>query len=84
MVTKKRFIQSRTAQKVGWGSDRYRRVRGLSQRERQAVKEGHIVWFAYDSWHYTQSGYKVVKYWGSDFDSREPTAEELALIQEME
>ena len=50
--------------------------------ERQAVKDGDVVWFSFEPWHHAQSGYKVCTYWagGSRWDSREPTAAELAQI----
>ena len=77
-----RFIKSKTAWKQGWGSTPYRSVKDLTASERQAVKDGHIVWFSFTPWHYLQSGYKVVTYSvnRSRFDSREPTASELTMI----
>ncbi len=74
------YIESKTAFKVGWGRSRWRRVGGLLPEERQAVRDGDIVWFAYTPWHYTQSGYKVVTVYGDRFDSREPTAAELRYL----
>ena len=76
---RQQFIESKTAQKNGWGRMPHRSVTRLTAEERQAVKNGDIVWFWFEPWHYTQSGYKVVTYWagGPKFDSREPTAQEL-------
>ena len=78
-VDMKLIIESKTAQKSGWGRMPHRSVTRLTARERQAVKDGDIVWFSFEPWHYTQSGYKIVTYWagGPKFDSREPTAQEL-------
>ena len=78
-----RFIESKTAKKRGWGRMPYRHVSGLTAEERQAVKDGHVVWFAFEPWHHMQSGFKVVTYWegGPQFDSREPSAAELAEIK---
>ena len=75
-------IESQTAQKNGWGSDSYRSVTRLTADERQAVKDGDIVWFSFTPWHYTQSGYKIVTFWagGPKYDSREPTPDEVRLI----
>ena len=77
------FIESKTAEKRGWGRMPYRHVRGLTDDERRAVKDGHVVWFSFEPWHHAQSGYKVCTYWagGSRWDSREPTAAELAQIK---
>ena len=79
-----KFIESKTAYKVGWGSDRYRRVSGLTKEERKAVRSGHAtVWFRIDAYHYTQSGYKIVTAgYGYNMDSREPTTEELKTLLE--
>jgi hypothetical protein len=74
------YIESKAASKVGWGRSVWRRVGGLLPEERQAVRDGDIVWFAYTPWHHTQSGYKIVTVYGDRFDSREPTAAELAAI----
>ena len=78
-----RFLESKTAKKRGWGRMPYRYVSGLIAEERQAVKDGHVVWFNFEPWHHAQSGYKVVTYWegGPQFDSREPSAAELAEIK---
>ena len=76
-----KFIESKTAQKNGWGSMRFRSVTRLTADERQAVKDGHIVWFSFAPLHYTQSGYKIVTYWGGGFNSREPTKDELEQVQ---
>jgi len=75
-------IESKTAVKVGWGRMPFRSVKGLTTEERQAVKDGAVVWFSFKPWHYMQSGFKVVTYWqdGKKFDSREPTARELLNI----
>ena len=75
------YIESRTAYKLGWGRARWRRVSGLTPEERQAVRAGSVVWFAFAPWHYTQSGYKVVTVYGDTFDSREPTPAELEVIK---
>jgi len=76
-----KYIQSITAEKRGWGSAKYRRVRGLTKLEREAVRSGsHIVFFRFEPWHYSQSGYKVVTY-KSDYDTREPTETELIELQ---
>jgi hypothetical protein len=84
----KQFIESKTAQKNGWGQQRFRSVTRLTPEERCAVKAGHVVWFSFTPWHYRQSGYKIVThwgdrggYWGGGFDSREPTPDELAQIK---
>tara|TARA_Y100000310_G_C20573074_1_gene759035 strand:+ start:345 stop:632 length:288 start_codon:yes stop_codon:yes gene_type:complete len=74
------YIESKTAYKTGWGKARWRRVSGLTPEERQAVRTGNTVWFAFRPWHYTQSGYKVITVYGDTFDSREPTPTELAAI----
>jgi hypothetical protein len=74
------YIESTTAHKVGWGRAWWRRVSGLTPEERQAVRAGSVVWFAFTPWHYTQSGYKVVTSYGNAFDSREPTSAELESI----
>jgi hypothetical protein len=74
------YIESQTAYKIGWGSTRWRRVGGLLPTERQAVRDGNIVWFEYKPWHHMQTGYKVVTVYGYRFDSREPTDDELASI----
>jgi len=86
MTTTTRFIESTTAQKVGWGRMPHRSVTRLTPAERQAVRDGHVVWFSFEPWHYMQSGYKVVTYWagGSRFDSREPTPDELERIKQEE
>ena len=80
-----KFIESKTAYKVGWGSDRYRRVSGLTKEERKAVRAGDaVVWFRIDAYHYTQSGYKIVTPgYGYNMDSREPTDEELKTLLEV-
>jgi hypothetical protein len=77
------FIESKTAQKSGWGRMPYRRVTRLTAEERRAVRDGHMVWFGFEPWHYTQSGYKIVTYWagGPKYDSREPTPSELLGIK---
>ena len=74
------YIESLTAYKTGWGRAWWRRVYGLTPEERQAVRAGSIVWFAFTPWHYTQSGYKVVTVYGDRLDSREPTPAELVVI----
>jgi hypothetical protein len=76
------YIESTTAYKVGWGSSPWRRVSGLLPKERQAVRDGYVVWFGFTPWHYMQSGYKIVTYWagGPRYDSREPTSRELLNI----
>ena len=81
-MSDRRFIESKTAKKRGWGRMPYRHVSGLTAEERQAVKDGDVVWFSFEPWHHAQSGYKVCTYWagGSRWDSREPTAAELAQI----
>ena len=73
------FIESKTAQKNGWGRMPYRSVTRLTAEERQDVRDGHVVWFKFTPWHYMQSGYKIVTYWagGPKYDSREPTPWEL-------
>ena len=73
-------IESKSAEKIGWGRARYRRVIGLTDDERKAVIDGAIVWFRYKPWHHTQSGYKVVTYSAYGYDSREPTPDELHRI----
>jgi hypothetical protein len=78
-----RLIYSPTAEKVGWGSARYRRVTRLSPEERAAVRRGDLVWFAFEPWHYMQSGYKIVTLNGYGYDSREPTPKELNEILSM-
>lgn len=78
----KQMIESITAKKVGWGTDRYRRVTGLTQTEREAVKEGDLVWFRITPQHYTQSGYKIVMYSSYGWDAREPSSGELALLRD--
>jgi len=72
--------QSLTARKHGWGRDHYRWVSGLTAEEREAVKNGEMVWFKIDPWHYTQSGYKVVVY-RRGYDCREPSPIELQQIR---
>ena len=74
------YIESLTAYKVGWGRSWWRRVSGLLPEERQAVRDGDIVWFAFRPWHYMQSGYKIITVYGDKFDGREPTTDELAVI----
>jgi len=80
-----KLIQSVTAIKKGWGSAPYRSVSGLTNTEKDAVKQGHLVWFRIEPWHYTQSGYKVVTYKQGFvrhyWDSREPRVDELDAIQ---
>lgn len=73
-------IQSLTAVKHGWGRDSYRWVSGLTKCERQAVKDGVLVWFAIKPWHYMQSGYKVVTYKRGRYDAREPNDREISQI----
>lgn len=79
---RQQFIESKTAQKNGWGTMQYRSVTRLTADERHAVKHGDLVWFEFEPWHHTQSGYKIVTYWagGPKFDSREPTSWELLNI----
>ena len=75
------FIESKSAQKIGWGRARYRRVIGLTDDERKAIIDGAIVWFRFKPWHHKQSGYKVVIHNGAyGYDSREPTPDELQRI----
>ena len=77
------YIESQTAYKIGWGSAPWRRVCGLLSTEKQAVRDGHIVWFEYKPWHYMQTGYKVVTVYGYRFNSREPYDDELESILKM-
>ena len=83
-MRQKTYIESKTAQKKGWGRDLYRSVTRLTATERQAVKDGHIVWFSFSPWHYMQSGYKVVTYNAYGYDSREPTSYELKVLRAYE
>ena len=75
------MIESKTARKNGWGRARYRSVTNLTKAERFAVRAGILVWFRYQPWHYTQSGYKIVIENGDRFDSREPSSDQLASIK---
>ena len=79
------YIESKTALKVGWGSMPYRYVTRLTPDEKQAVKDGHVVWFSFPPWHYKQSGFKVViyRFTTARFDSREPTTDELERLKEV-
>lgn len=81
----RRLIESRTAEKHGWGSDPYRWVSHLTPAERDAVQAGSTVWFRIEANHYLQSGYKIVvlSRWGR-WDSREPTAEERKAIDSLQ
>jgi len=79
-----RMIKSVTAVKRGYGSAPHRSVSFLTDREREAVKRGEIVYFEINKTHYTQSGYKIVIYNCGRYDSREPTTEELFEINMME
>ena len=75
------YHESTTVQKVGWGRAPYRRVKGLTSDERDAIERGVTVWFRFTPWHYMQSGYKVVTYHGGRYDSREPTPAELEVLE---
>ncbi|MCK9599024.1 MAG: hypothetical protein M0R06_08295 [Sphaerochaeta sp.] len=75
------IIESKTAVKHGYGSDKYRWVSGLTQRERDAVKSFGLVFFRVPKRHWTQSGYKVVVYRNGRWDAREPTEAELRRIK---
>jgi len=115
------YIESKTAEKIGWDRDSFRYVRNLTKDERKAVKDGHVVYFRFHPWHYSQSGFKVVTYRDRGFhwdyvtkrfkdpfsgeiyeekvpvktdrvgtiwkrgrwDSREPTADELAYLKQI-
>ncbi len=75
------MIKSTTAIKHGYGSMPHRWVSGLTDIERDAVKNNtEIVYFVINKTHYTQSGYKIVTYYFGKYDSREPTNQELNLI----
>jgi len=82
-----RIIRS-AAVRHGWGSARYRWVSGLTKEEKEAVKNGDLVYFRITPWHYKQSGIKVIArrpyertcYW----DCREPSEEERKAIERWE
>lgn len=78
------FIESTTAVKRGWGSDKWRHVSGLTKQEREAVRnQTATVWFRITKTNHMQSGYKIVT-WSPimGYDSREPNNTELTAIQE--
>ena len=75
----KQLIHSTTATYKRSGG--YSRVVFLTKEERQAAKEGHVVWFTTGSRY--GSGYKVVKYYGG-YDAREPSEAQLKAIKMFE
>jgi len=74
------MIKSVTAIKKGFGSMPHRSVRFLTKEEREAVKNGEMVYFQIDKTHYMQSGYKIVIHSPYGWDCREPNDAELAEI----
>lgn len=83
------YTHALNAVKHGWGSAQYRSVSGLTASEKAAVLSGGVVYFGICNTHWTQSGWKVVTSYSdsagrSRFDSREPTAGELAEIKLLE
>ena len=80
------YIESKTAYKVGWGRSLWRSVRGLTDEEKQLLRDtDNVLWFSFKPFHYTQSGYKVVyRYDRYGFDCREPSADELGHIKNAE
>ena len=81
-LTVKQLIHSTTATYKRSGG--YSRVVFLTKEERQAAKEGHVVWFTTGSrYGSVSSGYKVVKYYGG-YDAREPSEAQLKAIKMFE
>lgn len=64
----------------GIGTAPWKWVSGLTESERAAVRSGsHYVFIRNESaHHYTQSGYKVVRYQSGKFFHREPSAAAVA------
>jgi len=81
-----KFIESKTAYKVGWGSGLWRHVKGLTAEEKRILRDtDDVVWFSFEPFHYTQSGYKVVYCYSIyGFDCREPKRDELMHIKNAE
>ena len=78
------MIKSITAIKRGFGSIPHRSVSFLTKREREAVKNGELVYFQIDKTSYMQSGYKIVTHSPYGWDSREPNEAELVEILKLE
>ena len=78
------MIKSETAVKRGWGSMPHRSVSFLTPEEKQAVRDGEVVYFPINKTHYKQSGFKIVTHFYGKFDSREPTESELVEILKAE
>jgi len=76
------MIKSDTAIQHGSGSFRW--VSGLSKKEREAVKNGEMVYFESFKTYHTQSGYKIVSYRCGRYGSKEPNDAELKEIQAAE
>ena len=74
-------ILSKTGKIHGVGSDPYKWVSGLTQKERDADRKGKIVYIKYRPNHYTQSGFKICKYTYGRWGHREPTNAELRKIR---
>ena len=71
--------------KFGWGSDLWRSVKGLAAEEKRILRDtDDAVWFSFEPFHYTQSGYKIVYAIRGFFDCREPKGEELMHIKNAE
>jgi len=65
----------------GGGSMPFRWVSGLTKKDQELVKAGKKVYLKTGKTHYTQSGYKIIKYSGHGYQFREPTDNELAQIK---
>jgi hypothetical protein len=78
------IIKSTTARKHGWGSMPHRSVSHLTSAERQAVRNGDIVYFRFTPWNPMQSGIKIVTVSPYGFDCREPSISERQIIETQE
>ena len=76
-----RLVKSCTAEKHGYGSMPWRWVSGLTAGERDAVRNGDIVYFEINKTSYMQSGFKIVTHSDRGWDCREPNAIELENIK---
>lgn len=79
------MIESKTAKKIGWGSDKYRWITGLTDEEKRLVLSGETVFFRIKKRHHTQSGFKVATARRDcsgriRWDCKEPTRWELDMI----